>query len=68
MLKPGSSLSMTVETPVVAETDVLVVGGGTAGVLAALAAARNGARTILVERYGYLGGWSRPGMPVSRCT
>jgi hypothetical protein len=56
MLKAGCSFSMTIETPVVEETDVLVLGGGTAGVLAALAAARNGARTILVERYGYLGG------------
>ena len=41
---------------VVNECDVLVVGGGTAGIVAALAAARNGARTVLVERYGYLGG------------
>ena len=36
--------------------DVLVIGGGTAGVVAALAAARTGAKTILVERYGFLGG------------
>lgn len=41
---------------VVNECDVLVVGGGTAGIVAALAAARNGAKTVLVERYGYLGG------------
>jgi ribulose 1,5-bisphosphate synthetase/thiazole synthase len=38
------------------ETDVLVVGGGPAGFAAAVAAARTGARTALVERYGYLGG------------
>lgn len=44
------------QTPVNYECDVLVAGGGTAGVVAALAAARNGAKTILVERYGFLGG------------
>lgn len=38
------------------ETDVLVVGGGPAGFAAAVAAARTGAKTTLVERYGYLGG------------
>jgi hypothetical protein len=44
------------ELPVVAEPEVLVVGGGPAGYVAAVAAARNGADTLLVERYGYLGG------------
>ena|GEM_PF-1488718 len=37
-------------------TEVLVVGGGTAGVMAALSAARNGAKVILAERDGALGG------------
>jgi hypothetical protein len=36
--------------------DVVIIGGGPAGALAAIAAGRNGAKTLLVERYGYLGG------------
>jgi len=44
------------EIPVVDQTDVLVVGGGPAGVAAAVAASRAGARTILIERYNHLGG------------
>ena len=43
-------------TPVMAETNVLVVGGGPAGLCAAIAAAREGADTMLVERYGCFGG------------
>ena len=41
---------------VVAEYDVIVCGGGTSGLPAAIAAARTGARVAIVERYGFLGG------------
>ncbi|MBI5259209.1 MAG: FAD-dependent oxidoreductase [Burkholderiales bacterium] len=44
------------QTPVVAECEVLVLGGGPAGLAAAAAAARAGRSTLLVERYGFLGG------------
>jgi hypothetical protein len=43
-------------TPVRARAGVVVAGGGPAGLAAAIAAARNGADTLLVERFGYLGG------------
>ena len=41
--------------------DVVVCGGGPAGFIAAIAAARSGARTALVERYGFLGGMATMG-------
>lgn len=49
------------EIPVYAEADVLVVGGGPAGLCAAVSAARCGAKTVLMERYGYLGGMATGG-------
>lgn len=44
------------ELPLLHETEVLVVGAGPAGVVAALAAKRTGAEVTLVERYGHFGG------------
>lgn len=60
----GKTLTETLnrQVPVVAETEVLVIGGGPAGIAAALASARTGARTMLVERYGYLGGMATAGL------
>jgi hypothetical protein len=50
------------QVPVIEEVDVLVVGGGIAGVGAAIAAARNKANTLLVEREGCLGGLATLGL------
>jgi 2-polyprenyl-6-methoxyphenol hydroxylase-like FAD-dependent oxidoreductase len=52
------------DTPIVKRTQVLVVGGGSAGVAAAVAAARAGVETTLVERYGSLGGLATGGLIV----
>jgi len=43
------------------DADVIVVGGGTAGSIAAIASARNGAKTILVDKNGFLGGTATAG-------
>ncbi|MCL4531689.1 MAG: FAD-dependent oxidoreductase, partial [Actinobacteria bacterium] len=51
--------------PVMEEVDVLVAGGGPAGIAAAVAAARNGARVLLLERYGCLGGQATGGLIVN---
>jgi len=48
--------------PVIARPDVLVVGGGSAGLAAAVAAARNGADTMLIERFSYVGGLATGGL------
>jgi len=49
------------KVPILMRVDVAVAGGGPAGWTAAIAAARNGARTVLVERYGFLYGMGTNG-------
>jgi ribulose 1,5-bisphosphate synthetase/thiazole synthase len=52
------------DIPVLGEVDVLVCGGGPGGIGASVAAARTGAKTLLLERYGFLGGMATGGMVV----
>lgn len=54
--------SKSEQIPVVAQTDVVVVGAGPAGLSAAISAARNGCSVTLVERYHHLGGMASGGM------
>lgn len=50
------------EIPVILEKDVVVSGGGPGGITAAIAAARTGADTILIEQQGFLGGTATAGL------
>ncbi|MFV0490810.1 MAG: FAD-dependent oxidoreductase [Pseudorhodobacter sp.] len=50
------------QIPVVADCDVVVIGAGPAGLSAAVSAARNGCKVVLVERYHHLGGMASGGM------
>jgi ribulose 1,5-bisphosphate synthetase/thiazole synthase len=49
------------DLPIARDVDVLVIGGGPAGIGAALAAARNGAKTLVVEQFNCLGGVATAG-------
>ena len=54
-------------TPAESRFDVAVLGGGSAGIAAAVSAARAGARTLLVERHGFLGGMATASLVHSIC-
>ncbi len=64
-----SQLLFSRSIPVTAAYDVVVCGGGPAGWVAAVSAARNGCKTALIERYGFLGGMATAGLvvPLSGC-
>ena len=51
-----NKLNLNVTAELYGEYDVVVCGGGTAGVVAALAAAREGAKTVIIESSPFLGG------------
>ncbi len=64
---PGKSSVRTIteqarQIKVCREADVVVVGGGPGGIGSAIAAARSGADTVLIERYGHLGGMATGGL------
>lgn len=63
-VKTGEIIEEARALDVVSEADVVVVGGGPAGIGAAVAAARLGAKTALVERYGHLGGMATGGLVI----
>ena len=60
----GSIHEAARHTPVYGKCDVLIVGGGPSGTAAAVAAARQGADVILLERYNHLGGLSTGGLVI----
>jgi hypothetical protein len=65
MLTTSSAKTITEparQTKVFREVDVVVVGGGPGGFASAVAAARSGAKTMLLERYGHLGGMATGGL------
>ena len=56
------SVHIEYDLPIWKEADVLVIGGGPAGIAAAVCAARHGAHVILCEQNGYLGGLPTGGL------
>ena len=57
----SETITMQKEVPVLYSVDVLVVGCGVAGTIAAIASAREGAKTLVIDRFGQIGGNIGPG-------
>ncbi|MAG36367.1 MAG: hypothetical protein CL878_09000, partial [Dehalococcoidia bacterium] len=55
-MSSGTVVEPAREVPIAYEVDVAVVGAGIAGLCAALTAGRQGAKTLLIDRFGSLGG------------
>ena len=60
-MSPTLRYEFSQDIPLLHEADVIVVGGGPGGIGAAVMAARGGAKTLLIERYGFLGGMASAG-------
>lgn len=63
----GEQISISMNLPLDERFDVIVVGGGPSGCTAAVAAARDGARTLLIEASGVLGGMGTSGLVPAWC-
>jgi len=63
-MRPATVCEPAREVPVISEVDVLVAGGGPAGLIAALAAAESGLRVALIENRSFVGGNMTIGLPV----
>ncbi|MEC7388256.1 MAG: FAD-dependent oxidoreductase, partial [Pseudomonadota bacterium] len=55
------------QVEICARAEVLILGGGPSGIAAAIASARSGSKTILLERYGFLGGMGTAAMVTNFC-
>lgn len=62
MGQEGKTAKIKQLAPLAGKYDVVVAGGGPAGFIAAVTEARQGARTALIERYGFLGGMAITGL------
>lgn len=61
-LEKGEVIRPMLKIPQIKETDVLIIGGGAAGCVAAIAAARAGVKATIVERYNHFGGLATGGL------